>query len=808
MLRGSVKPLTCALAAFILLGTLSAQTVFADDNEFEFTGTISSLPATSGFIGDWVVAGRTVHVTSATRIEDGTPAVGKRVDVEGTLLNDGSVNATEIEVKSDTEDGINDFLFRGRLETLPGTADFTGDWVVSGRTIHVDSDTFIQQVEAPLAVGVPIKVIGTLLPDGTIDARKVQTEKKEHPWFFEFTGAVGSLPNTSDLTGDWVVGGRTVHVTSLTDIDREGGQITVGTIVEVKGTVRADGSVDAIKIEREGAENTFEFHGVVNGLPNTTDFVGDWNVGGRTVHVTPSTRIEQDEALLAVGALVEVKGTLRPDGSVDATEIEVERSATEERPVPTFELHGVVEQLPNTPDLVGDWVVSGRTVHVTSATLLNPRAGAVAVGTFVEVRGTLRTDNTIDATTIEVEHAQGNGQLTPFFALYGLVEMLPAASNFVGDWVVSGRTIHVSSETQVLGRHRPLVAGAFVKVVGTLRADGSIDARKIQVKRGDSTSRRLNFFEMFGTVEAAPASGFVGDWRVSGLVVHTTSSTHFAPADSVPAVGSRVKVTGRLRADGTLDADSIVVQGDDEDSDDFVLTHYEDFLNRDPDSSGFAFWKNEIEKCGQDAQCREVRRINVSAAFFHSIEFQRTGYLIYKMYVASFGRMPRLAEFLADVRTIGEGVVVGQPNWQETLEANTREFFEDWVSHPSFVAAFGGLTNAQYVDALLANAHLTLTTAERDALISGLDSGALSRADVLRQIVENPRFHAREFNRAFVLMQYFGYLRRDPDPAPDGNLNGLNFWLDKLNQFGGNFVNAEMVKAFLQSAEYRRRFGK
>jgi hypothetical protein len=55
-------------------------------------------------------------------------------------------------------------------------------------------------------------------------------------------------------------------------------------------------------------------------------------------------------------------------------------------------------------------------------------------------------------------------------------------------------------------------------------------------------------------------------------------------------------------------------------------------------------------------------------------------------------------------------------------------------------------------------------------------------------------------------MQYFGYLRRDPDAAPDADFSGYNFWLSKLDQFGGNYVNAEMVKAFLSSIEYRRRF--
>jgi hypothetical protein len=804
MLRGSVKPLICALVAFILLGTLSATETFADDNEFEFAGTITSLPNTAGFVGDWVVGGRTVHVNTSTLIdsEEGNPAVGRRVEVEGVLHPDGSVTATEIEVDDDADD-LDDFQFRGRVETLPGTTNFVGDWVVAGRTVHVTPDTFIQtKPGGPVAVGVPVKVIGTVLPDGSILARKVQTEKKDHVNFFEFEGTVQSLPSTPGLIGDWVIEGRTVHVTAATRLDTEDCPFAAGSEVEVKGVVRTDGSIDAVKIECEDGDDDFEFTGIVTTLPNTPGFVGDWVVDGRTVHVTSATEIDTEDGLLSVGALVKVEGTRRADGSVDAEEIEVERSATDVRPVPTFELHGFVESLPSNANLVGDWVVSGRTVHVTGATLVRPSAGAVTVGTFVRVRGTLRADNTVDALTVSVERGDGNGQLTPHFVLYGLVELLPSTPGFTGDWVVSGRTVHVASSTQVLRQNRPLAVDSFVKVVGVLRPDGSIDAVKIQVRRGDSTDRRVNFFEMFGTVEALPASGLVGDWRVSGLVVHTTSATQVATDEGPPTVGSRVKVTGRLRDDGTLDAERIVVQGDVDDSGDFVTTHYDDFLNRAPDDSGFRFWREEIEQCGSDARCREVKRINVSAAFFLSIEFQRTGYLVYKLYLASFGRVPTLAEFLADMKTIGEGVVVGEPQWQQRLAANRAAFLADWASHPAFASLYEGRTNAQYVDALYANAGLTLASAERERLISGLDAGTLTRSQVLLDLVENEQFSQREFNRAFVVMQYFGYLRRDPDPS------GLQFWLSKLNQFKGNYIQAEMVKAFISSIEYRQRFGK
>lgn len=66
-----------------------------------------------------------------------------------------------------------------------------------------------------------------------------------------------------------------------------------------------------------------------------------------------------------------------------------------------------------------------------------------------------------------------------------------------------------------------------------------------------------------------------------------------------------------------------------------------------------------------------------------------------------------------------------------------------------------------------------------------------------------------EFDRAFVLMQFFGYLRHDPDSAPEQNRDfaGYNFWLGKLNEFNGNYIQAARVKAFLSADEFRKRFG-
>ena len=239
----------------------------------------------------------------------------------------------------------------------------------------------------------------------------------------------------------------------------------------------------------------------------------------------------------------------------------------------------------------------------------------------------------------------------------------------------------------------------------------------------------------------------------------------------------------------------------------FVRQQYRDFLNREADDEGLAFWTNEITKCGADAGCREVKRINVSAAFFKSIESERTGYFFYRMHKAAFGEMPRLADYRAAQQAMGRGVIVKEAGWEARLDANRSAFVAQWVSGGAFAARYGGLSNADYVDTLLATAGLAAESVGRDALVAGLDSGAETRASVLTKVADNPELDRREKNRAFVLAEYFGYLQRYANAGRDTDFSGLEHWLGKLNDFGGNYVAAEMVKAFLDSTEYRQRFG-
>ena len=158
---------------------------------------------------------------------------------------------------------------------------------------------------------------------------------------------------------------------------------------------------------------------------------------------------------------------------------------------------------------------------------------------------------------------------------------------------------------------------------------------------------------------------------------------------------------------------------------------------------------------------------------------------------------------------------MNQGNWQQQLEANKQALALEFVQRARFTAAYStSLTPQQFVNLLFANAAVSQQGPEYVAAINEF-GGANTTADVaarsraLRDVAEHPALIQQEFNRAFVLMQYYGYLRRNPYDPPELTLDyqGYNFWLAKLNTFGGNYVNAEMVKAFITSDEYRHRFG-
>jgi CSLREA domain-containing protein len=259
----------------------------------------------------------------------------------------------------------------------------------------------------------------------------------------------------------------------------------------------------------------------------------------------------------------------------------------------------------------------------------------------------------------------------------------------------------------------------------------------------------------------------------------------------------------------------------------FVRMHYHDFLNREADQSGLDFWTGQMTNCGNSDLT--VCRVNVSGAFFLSIEFQQTGYLVERIYKTGYGDATatstiggshqifvpviRANEFLTDTQRVGRGVVVNQGDWQTTLENNKQAYALEFVQTSRFVTAFPTtMTPTAFVDKLNTNAGNVLSSSERTTAINLFGNAAdttnvTARAQALRQVAEDADLYKAEFNRAFVLTQFFGYLRRNPNDAPDSDYTGYDFWLGKLNQFNGDYIAAEMVKAFIASDEYRHRFG-
>jgi glucose/arabinose dehydrogenase len=227
----------------------------------------------------------------------------------------------------------------------------------------------------------------------------------------------------------------------------------------------------------------------------------------------------------------------------------------------------------------------------------------------------------------------------------------------------------------------------------------------------------------------------------------------------------------------------------------FIRQHYHDFLNREPDDSGWDYWTNEIMRCGDDADCVRNRRIDVSASFFAADEFQETGGFIYLLYQASYSRTPFYNEFTFDLGNVQAG-----PN----LEASKLAFIAAWTKRPEFLQKYPvDMTGPQFVDALLGTiweASQVDLSNQRDALIQEYNNAG--RSSVLGDVVSNADFAAAENNSAFVLMEYFGYLRRDPDPG------GYQFWLNVLNNRvpNGLLGYRAMVCAFITSIEYQDRF--
>ena len=277
-----------------------------------------------------------------------------------------------------------------------------------------------------------------------------------------------------------------------------------------------------------------------------------------------------------------------------------------------------------------------------------------------------------------------------------------------------------------------------------------------------------------------------------------------------------------------------------DDADFYTAQHYIDFLRRFPDAPGHAHWTNEITMCSNivnrrpgesEAQCVDRKRTNTSAAFYVSPENLNMGSFVIRVYWGTLGRLesaqcpgvpqnlpascrPLYSEYIADMAEINKGIVVNDALVPDTMNANKRAFVEKFITRSDFQAAYGSLTPTQFVDKLSQTTGVALSSGDRAALITEASNPA-NRGSVVFKIVDGTQtgaggamtfltpygeqFFNKEFDHVFVFMEYIGYLRRNPDQ------DGFNHWLGKL-KFFGNWVDAEMVRSFIVSPEYRSRF--
>ncbi|HKP35516.1 MAG TPA: SBBP repeat-containing protein [Pyrinomonadaceae bacterium] len=278
--------------------------------------------------------------------------------------------------------------------------------------------------------------------------------------------------------------------------------------------------------------------------------------------------------------------------------------------------------------------------------------------------------------------------------------------------------------------------------------------------------------------------GVVDDSYAEGVEIFTISLSNSAGASMGTPSAATITINDNEGTDG---ANPLAA------TDFFIRQHYNDFLGREPEPAGLAGWRNVLNNCGVTV-APPCDRIEVSSAFFRSPEFQGRGYFIYRFY-PTIGKVPIYGEFTPDFAKVS-GFLSDQQ-----LEAARVAFVEEFMARADFQTRYSSTfgTPSAYVDALLQTVGLT-NHPLRQTWINQLNSSntPTTRAQVLRALVESSEMYQKFYNEAFVLMQYFGYLRRTADAS-------YLQWIQTMNSNGGDY--RVMINGFLNSTEYRQRFG-
>jgi hypothetical protein len=450
----------------------------------------------------WQVAGRTVNITDDTSIT-GEGLVGWVARVKAQVDRDGVFNALEIEVMEPMLGNTEEVEIEGIVASMSG-----GTWEVGVYSINITSET---EINGTPRIGLAIKIIGRLQPDGSVVAAEifVREDKEIDQGTTEITAVIEVMG-----TGTWRVGGRSVNINLDTEIM---GEPRVGSIAKVVGTVLPDGSIEAFTVRIQSDWSALALlSGPLQEVEQAT-----WWVGGRNVTIDTDTEVDGSPRL---GRTAQVKGHLEIDGSLHAVEIDM--MGTNTYGLPALEFEGTIQAIGE-----DSWVVGDQTIVI--APLANVR-GRPRIGLMAKVSGLVQPDGSLVALGISVGTEQAE--------LQGLLEEMEDTG-----WRVAGRSISITSDTYVYGKPR---VGRAVRVKGRLQLDGSLEAIFVEMTGRDY---RLPELQFEGEVQEIADNS----WVVQNQELIITPLTTLV---GEPEVGSIVRVKAVLQPDDTVVALSLDIQ--------------------------------------------------------------------------------------------------------------------------------------------------------------------------------------------------------------------------------------------------------
>ncbi|MEZ4710765.1 MAG: DUF5666 domain-containing protein [Caldilineaceae bacterium] len=386
-------------------------------------------------------------------------------------------------------------------------------------------------------------------------------------------GVVQSLPDTG-LEGEWVVSTVRVKVTADTKVSRLHRLLTEDAWVKVDGAMNADGVLEAKHLHVIRTRHYHKLGGVLDSMSDT-----EIVVNGIPVQLGEDVRIKGDPQ---VGNWVHVYMMLSDDNVLTAVKL-VGRHNHGSQPQPqpdqpdgdVITFMGIVNELP-IGTLFGEWKVNGVVLNVPEGAVIDEHKGAVAVGALVSVKATVEINNGATFTAIEIAVVQSGGSTTlppqeeeegEFVEFDGVVEGLPGnnggpggaswdGGEYVGDWTVSGRTVHVSEQTRVEA-HGGIQVGDEVEIRGYELSDGSIRATKIEAKDnhegGGDGEHHGDRKEFLGRIVSFP-EGLIGEWLVGEFNFMTNDATVFIQEEAQFEQGAKVVVWAEKGQDGVWTA--------------------------------------------------------------------------------------------------------------------------------------------------------------------------------------------------------------------------------------------------------------